>query len=259
MNTTTFPIPSASTDKPSIRERLRAGGIHGVLSVIMWLAAFYLVYILWYPAPLHLAAGVGAMILILLSADLILGPVLTMIVYKKNRRLLILDLTIILLLQVSAYFYGLYTVAQGRPVWLAFVVDDIELVAAVDIDQRQSEHFKPEYRESLWTGPRWVAALYSESPEVRQQQQDDEIFAGLSLARRPETYAPIEQRANQIAMKQRPLAALERYNAKDRIESELSRYPAATGWMPFKGSALDMVVLVDQKARVLGTVDLRPW
>lgn len=245
--------------KPTLAERLKAAWLHLTFSFVLLGVALYLVFALWYPAPLHEAAGVTRIFLILLIADVLLGPLLTFVVYKKDWPQLRMDLAIILLLQVSAFVYGLATVAQGRPVWLAFVVDDIELVRPIDIDRRQSANFLPEHQESLWKGPRWVAAVYSNLPAVRNDQLEDEMFNGISLAQRPETYASLATKSAQMQSRGHNLDDLKKYNDPDLVKVVLSQWPTSAKWLPLKGPAQDMVVLLDADAKVLVVVNLRPW
>lgn len=243
--------------KPSVLERAKAGALHLLLSLFVLAGSLYLVFGLWYPSPLHIAMGVGHVFLLLLGVDLLLGPLLTTIVFKHDRAHFLKDLTVILLIQVCALFYGLYTVAQGRPVWLAFVVNDVEIVRAIDLHHTSlpvSERFQPD----LWSGPKWVASVYSTNPERRLEQMQDEMFAGISLARRPETYQPLEDRQQQIVNQQRELSELRQFNPRQNIDRALERFPQVTGWLPVKGTQKDMVALLEEGTPV-AIVDLRPW
>ena len=127
--------------------RVKAFGVHLLTSAVIALAVVALVFGLWYPAPLATATGVTGIFLILLIVDVCLGPLLTLVVYKEGKKTLVMDLTIIVLLQLSALGYGVYTVAEGRPAWLVFSVDRFELVRINDIDERKLDEaakaFKP--------------------------------------------------------------------------------------------------------------------
>lgn len=94
-------------------ERLKFSGYHLLISIIMALAATLLVFIIWYPPPLHLATGVTSIFLMLLIIDVTLGPLLTLIVYKPGKKTLVMDLTVIACLQIAALAYGLHSVADG--------------------------------------------------------------------------------------------------------------------------------------------------
>jgi len=99
--------------------RLKAFAIHLAISALIALAVIGLVFFIWYPAPLHTATGVTQIFLLLLTVDVVLGPLLTLIVYKTGKKTLIMDLTVIALLQLSALAYGVWTVAEDRSAWLS--------------------------------------------------------------------------------------------------------------------------------------------
>lgn len=244
--------------KVTIEDRFRAAMIHAVLSLVLLGIALYLVFLLWYPAPLTGAAGVTNIFYLMLAIDLVLGPVLTFVVFKFDRVRLVFDLVVILLVQLSFYTYGLMIVSQGRPEWLVFVVDDFEMVRPVDIDRRQEHAFLPAYRDTLWDGPRWAAARYSDDPQTAQSQKEDEFFLGISMAARPETYTDITDVSNAVRDRAKGLEVLADYNQASALKV-LDAYPQAAGWLPLKGYAQDQVVLVDDEGQVLGVVDLRPW
>lgn len=240
--------------------RFKAFFYHIFFSVILLCIALGLVFGIWYPSPLDIAVGVTSVYLILLTVDLILGPLLTFIIYKKDKKKLKFDLTVILLLQMSAYIWGLYTIAQGRPVWQVFVVDDIELVSPIDIRKTKDYEMKVEYRPSIFKKPQWIAAVYSENPEKMQQQKQDEMFEGINLSMRPETYKDIEVQKNLILKKLKPFSELEKINLNtNAINSILVSYSTAVGWLPVKASEKDMVALFDKEGTPLTIVNLRPW
>lgn len=245
--------------KVTIEDRFRAALMHVLFSLVLLGIALYLVFVLWYPAPLSEAVGVTGIYYLMLAIDLVLGPAMTFVVFKFDRVRLVFDLVVILLVQLTFYIYGLMIVSQGRPEWLVFVVDDFELVRQVDIDRRAEADFSPEFRETLWDGPRWAAAVYSDVPGVARAQKEDEMFMGISLATRPETYAPLHSRAEKMLEESRLLSELWSYNDPALIESELSRFPEAQSWLPMKGFERDMVVLLDTVGGVLGVVPLAPW
>jgi len=62
----------------------------------------------------------------------------------------------------------------------------------------------------------------------------------------------MQQRAQKLEL-------LQQYNNKTDVEKVLAKYPQATAFLPMKANAVDMTVLIDQKANVVKIVDLRPW
>ncbi len=73
--------------------------------------------------------------LLLLLIDVVLGPLLTLIVYKKGKRTLVMDLAVIAALQLAALTYGLLD-RRGRYVSArsAFGGNHFELVRKADIE-----------------------------------------------------------------------------------------------------------------------------
>ena len=56
------------------------------------------------------------------------------------------------------------------------------------------------------------------------------------------------------------LKELNQYNDVKQVDRILSTYPQATGFVPLKANAVDMVVLINkEKGEVVKIVDLRPW
>ena len=235
-------------------ERLYAMGIHIIFSCVLLSIALYLVFVVWYPSPLDQAMGVNDIFWIFLSIDLILGPLLTFIVFNKNKKELKRDLAIIVVLQISAYLFGLHTVAQGRPVWQVFVVDDIELVRDVDSQGENST-----YKSSIIQKPMWTAAVYSSDPKIAQKQKEDEMFNGVSLATQIDAYQPIENRKQKILQTLKNIEYLDQFNESETVEQILKKYPNAVGYLPVKGYVKDMSALFDSVGTPIAIVDLRPW
>src|SRR5436190_17788454 len=91
---------------------------------LIYLAARYL----WYPGPLFEIAGGLELLLLVISVDVTLGPFITFIIFKPKKWGLKFDLAVIGTLQVAALAYGLYSIAESRPVFMTFVKDRYELV-----------------------------------------------------------------------------------------------------------------------------------
>lgn len=233
---------------------------HLAISALIAMAVMVQVFWVWYPAPLHMAAGVTSIFLLLLVIDVILGPSLTLLVYKPGKKTLVMDLAVIALLQLSALAYGLYTVADGRPAWLVFAKDRFEMVRVPDIDERKLDNSAIEYRTVSWFGPKWVAAASPLLAEERNQILFEVVAGGPDLAQRPNLYRPLTSQNAEIRQRALPVQELEKFNAPEQVQRVLKDYPQADGWLPLKAVAEDMVVLINtDTAEVVSIVDLRPW
>lgn len=239
--------------------RLKAFLVHLLISTCIAAAVIGVVFFVWYPAPLHTAAGVTQIFLLLLAVDVVLGSLLTLIVYKVGKKTLIMDLTVIALLQLSALGYGLWTVAEGRPAWLVFGGNRFELVRIPDIDQRNiGTHYL--YSSPAWTGPQWVGAANPIDLNARNDIVFESVNGGFDIYQRPNLYRPLIDMHSNIQRNLHTLTQLERYNSQDAIDAAIANHPTADAWLPLRANNQDMVVLMHKaSAEVVTIVDLRPW
>lgn len=218
-----------------------------------------LVFFIWYPAPFAKAVGVTHIFLMMLAIDVIVGPVLGLFVYKEGKKSLKFDLTIIIAIQISALLYGIYSIEQGRPVWIVYSVDRFELVRKNEIILENITHVKPQFQQVSWFKPQFVAMQFAPNMQQRNDDMFTEVFGGISLAQRPERYVDFAQAKAQLQKRAQSLELLPQYNDKTVVEKTLAKYPKATAFLPMKASAVDMTVLINHKGGVVKIVDLRPW
>lgn len=234
-----------------MRNKLTAFAIHLGISFVIALLAVGLVFFVWYPAPLHTALGVTQIFLLLLLIDVVLGPVLTFIIYKQGKRTLVMDLAVIAALQLAALTYGLWTVAEGRPAWLVFGGNHFELVRKVDIDPQNFT------RQPSWFGPEWVSI--QEPLKLNHSLFTSSINSNQSLYRQPKNYRALSNDSERIKKRALPLSILEKSNPTDAVNAVLRKWPDADGWFALQGKVKSMVVLVHKdSSKVLAIVDLRP-
>ncbi|MEO6171747.1 MAG: TfpX/TfpZ family type IV pilin accessory protein [Arenimonas sp.] len=140
--------------------RWKASFIHLLISfLIVGSAAAYIVYF-WYPPALMHMAKADRLLMLIAGIDLIVGPLLTLIIYKAGKRHLKLDLAIIGLIQFGFLAYGLYTTWSSRPVFLVAVPDRFELVFANEITpKRLAESRLPQFKKIGFTKPVLAGAL----------------------------------------------------------------------------------------------------
>jgi hypothetical protein len=234
--------------------------IHLSVSTLVALLAVVVVFWVWYPAPLHSAVGVTEIFFIVLGVDVVIGPLLTTVVYKQGKKSLRFDLATIALLQLTAFAYGIWTVAEGRPAWLVFSADRFDLVQAYQVDLRKQDEAKPEYRSVPWFGPHWVSARGPSGADKRQTILFEAMFAGVDVPQRPELYQPLEAEGDAIRKRALSLDDLKRYNAVSDVDVVLARWPQANAYLPMMARIKPMTVLIDKEsAKVVAVVDLNPW
>jgi hypothetical protein len=102
-------------------EKLIAAGIHFLISLLATGALALLMWNRLYQPPYFWIDGGWSVLRILLLADLVLGPLLTFVVYNRAKREWKRDLAIIAIVQVIAFAYGTYTMARYRPVFAVYI------------------------------------------------------------------------------------------------------------------------------------------
>lgn len=246
--------------------RLRAAGIHLLLTGLVAAAVFALVLGLWYPDPLNRLFGVGAILAIVIGVDLVLGPLLTLLVFDRRKPRLMWDLTAIAMLQLVALGYGLHTVYLGRPAFVVFVKDRFEMIAPADL--REAERVAAQdnpHALALPTGPRWVAARMPESPEALSRITMEALAYGRDVQHHPRLYVAYEDEATAALARALPIERLRALNPTEamRIDEAVRRTgrpEAALRYLPLRGRGSDGAVIIGHPdARVLATLALMPW
>jgi hypothetical protein len=178
--------------------RWQAAGLHFLICLAIAAVTVTLMLAVWYPRPLFEAAGGNDLLFILLSVDVVLGPLLTLVVFKAGKRGMKFDLWVIGLVQLAALAYGVHVVYLARPVFIVFIKDRYELATAVDLPaDKLAEARYPEFRSLPLTGPVLAAADVPTDPAERQKAIEA-AFAGLDLHHFPKYYVPYAERRAQV-------------------------------------------------------------
>ena len=194
---------------PQLGSRTRASGVHFVFSAILAAACAALVYLLWYPAPLGAMSGVSDLFLLVLAVDVVLGPLVTLVVFntRKPRAELVRDLTLVVLVQLGALGFGMWTVFAGRPVHGVFEYDRIRVVHANEIPEEFMNRVPPGMDALPLTGPTLLALR----PFKDNSEQTSAIFAalgGVQMSARPELWIDYKKATPEILKAAKPVAAL---------------------------------------------------
>jgi len=233
---------------------------HLFISILIALIVIYVVFLLWYPSPFAQAVGVTRIFLMLLAIDVVIGPVLGMLVYKKGKKTLKFDLSVIIAIQVVAFGYGVYSIEQGRPAWIVYNVDRFELVRKNEVIEDNIQQALPQYKQASWLKPQYVAVAFSKDQKQRNDDVFAEVLGGISLAQKPERYVNFVKAKADILRHAKNLDELKQYNTEKQVAKILVKYPQADAFLPLKANAVDMTVLVDKRTgEAIKIVDLRPW
>lgn len=172
--------------------RWQASGVHLLISLAIAALAVALMLLVWYPHPLFVAAGGTGLLFLLVGVDVILGPLITLIIFKAGKKGLKLDLFVIGAVQMAALLYGLGVVYLARPAFIVFVKDRFEVITATELDPANLAEAKdPRFSRLPVTGPVWVYTEFPTDPAERSKFVELSL-AGIDLQHFPRYYRPYE-------------------------------------------------------------------
>jgi hypothetical protein len=224
------------------------------------------VFLIWFPAPFHQMLGGTRLFEILVMCDLGLGPLSSFIVYssRKTRRALVFDYTVIGIIQLGAFLYGLHAVANTRPAFIVSVGDRIEVVAAGEIDDADLAQGADGYRQRPLWGPRLIGVREPQDPKERDKVMWSSL-GGKDYPVLPAYYAPYEQTVPEIKRRSLPVSELERRHpeAKPLVAdavAELQTPVEQLTWLPVKhGSGFWTVLLDRETGRPVNWLPVDPY
>ena len=247
--------------------RWKAASIHLGLSVVIGVAVVAVMLLVWYPEPFFTAMGGNELVMILVAVDVVLGPLITLIIFNpgKARRLIRLDLSVIAVLQLAALVYGIGIVAAVRPVYMVFTVDRFDLVSANDVQKEElAKVTDARFKSVPWGRPPTIAVKSPTNPD-EQFRVIQSAMKGSDLQTFPQYYVPYQDVARDALKRSRPLERLRKGHPDEAQEidetlKKLGRSLADTNYLPLKARARDYSVLLDAKTgAVVGYVKIVPW
>jgi hypothetical protein len=249
----------------STMSRWKAFAIHLSLSVAVGVAVLALLFCVWYPQPYFVAAGGQHLVLVLLSVDLVLGPLLTLILFKSGKKGMLFDLWTIGILQFAALVYGLNVIAESRPVFIAASVDRFTVVAANDIrNEDLAKGGKEEYRSRSWTGPRLVSAPVPSDPAA-QSRLIDLNLKGIDVHQLPEYYAAYPAEVPNLLSRAKTIAQLRKLVPTSRpvidewLKKSIQKEDGVV-WVPINARKASLVMLLDKSSgEPLAALPIEPW
>lgn len=246
----------------------KAAAWHLLGSAIIAGMVAVVVFGLWYPHPYDKLAGGQDLFLLMLVVHLICGPALTMILFnpRKPRRELLVNIGLVILLQSAALVYGVVSVAQARPVFLAFEGDRFRVVSVADVDIESLPDARPEFRDFSYRGPRIIGVHLVQPSEPEYVNSIRAALQGLHPAYRPDRWIAYDEVRQGAANQARDLSLLRvRYPDKaalfDKTVEESNRKEGALGFYPVQAyKTSDWIVIVEREhGEVISFLPLDGW
>lgn len=248
------------------KNRWQAFGVHLLLSLTIATALVAIMLSLWYPGPYFETMGGRDLLFLIVGVDVVLGPLITLVIYRLGKPGLKFDLSVIAALQLSALAYGAWLVFEVRPAFIVWVVDRFEGISVQDVDRDSlAKAQRPEFASLSLTGPRYAAAKMPDDPKAKNDILFRALGGGPDLGNLPEYYVPYEELAGEAAKRAKPLATLKAKHPAnaadvDALRAASGKAEGDLGYVPLRARALDMAVVVDRRTgKVEGMLALDPW
>jgi hypothetical protein len=185
---------------PSLKQ---AFAIHLLISLIIFLILLYLLMRVWYPGELFYIDGGLQGLKIIAPVDLVLGPALTLILYRPWKKSLAFDMSVVALIQILALGYGVYSAHSQRTAAIVFAGDSrFETISLKEMKTANKEI------EALSLQPLRVAelgrmpALFYVTPFEDFGKYLEGVLNGQpELRERSDRYIPLDQAFDRIVAK----------------------------------------------------------
>jgi hypothetical protein len=246
------------------KSALKASGIHFLASLLVAAIVGALVFLVWYPHPYRAMSGGTELFFLVMGVDIVCGPLLTLVLFNpaKPRRELVTDLSLIVVVQLAALAYGMWTVHQARPLYLVHEVDRFKVIALADVDAVELNKLPEALQPQLFKGPQTVG-LREASKEEREKVMFESVQGGRDYGERPgfyvaydavqaiKTYAkarPLENLLKKLPTKQADIAKLQTLSAANTAASL-----AQWRYLPVLARQ-DWVAVLNEQGQIVGYV-----
>lgn len=250
----------------AIKLKLKAFALHLGISFAIAAVVFLLVLGVWYPAPYYILSGGWQLLLLVLAIDVIIGPIITLLVYNQRKGKLerVGEFVVIGLLQLCALTYGVWSIFEARPVHMVFEYDRFRIIHANDILDETRRKLPEGIEVFPISGPTWLGLRPLEGREKFDFTL--QALGGVAVAAQPQLWIPYEESHNEVLTSSKPVDDLiERFPAsRKKIEAAIEKvgYPAdRLRYLPIQGRKMETwtVLLDSNTAAPVIYLDIDPF
>lgn len=239
----------------------KVAGWHLLLSVIVATLVAALVFFVWYPYPLREVTGSFGLFWLVVGVDVVCGPLITLLLSspKKSRREMVVDISLVILIQLSAFAYGMYHVYESRPVVVVFEVDRLRVLTAMDIKQDELPEAAEDYRKLPYFGHFTLATRGSKDGDDTLDSIEMSL-KGFDIGQRPSWWIPYSKGKEKIRTAAKPIADLKNLtpNEQKSLDAALKKAKKATFYLPLTSNRTsDMIALLDDEMNLVGAAKVR--
>jgi hypothetical protein len=241
--------------------RWRAAGIHLAISFAVTCAVIAVMFFLWYPVPYFQAMGGGGLLMLVTGIDVVLGPLITLIIFKPKKKSLKFDLMCVAIVQVAALAYGVAIMFQARPVYMVFNKDRFDVIIAADMDAKEMSKVTDAAFKSLsLNGPQTVSL--DTSTDITEVQRI--VDSGINSRAFSQYYVAYESSAKSAAAASQSFAQTQRIKpaAAEKLKAFLTSKSLdenKVGFLPLYTRNEDMTVVLERETgKILAIAPVEP-
>lgn len=247
-------------NKLRFKSSVKAMGWHFGASVFVALTVATIVFGIWFPYPYRQLAGGTELFFIVMGVDIVCGPLLTLVLFNpaKPKRELVMDLSLVVVLQLAALAYGIWTVHQARPLYLVHEIDRFKVIALADVDTTELLKLAETLQAQLFKGPQTVG-LREANKEEREKVMFESVQGGRDYGERPDFYAKYD--GAKAYLKARPLDDFVKKhpNRQDDVNKILSDAHAADAGKQWRylpiNARKDWIAILNPQGLIAGYVE----
>ena len=232
-----------------MKTRIVAASVHLLISAAVISIFLLLVYFVWYPYPFDQIHSVFDVVKLIIGVDLVLGPLLTLIIYDigKPRSELIRDISLIVLVQLAALVWGAHITLKVRPMYASILDGTVYSVTRVDIgdDTLSGALALP----SFWEKPKFVFIKPLDEKQAVQHVVDMVTKGGRDVMYQTQRYLPVLDFRAQVIEQAMDVAEFVAQGDNQQILNDfLQRHG---------GAAKDYILFPVENAQYRATIALR--
>jgi len=248
-----------------MRFRLKAFGLHLLVSASVLALVLGSLYLGWYRWPGWYLAGVSSVVAVLIAVDLTLGPLMTFIIARstKPRSELARDIGIIAAVQLCALIYGTYSLWSGRPLFYAYSVGTLELVQGYDFNAHELTVAKEAHAALAphwYSLPRWIFVPLPKDSKESERIVASALNGGDDVTSMPQYFQPWEQGLPELRSQLKRVDDIRHFSKKEKVAlsqrmRSLGIDPDQSNAMPLTGRGRPLLVVFDPaKLRILAMI-----
>ena len=250
------------TNKTIRKSRLHFLAKRLLLSAALFASFALVVRLSWYPEAHFTIDGAARRLQILASMVLVLGPVLSTLLYRPGKPSLMVDMGVLFALELAVIGVGALPIYADRPAFLVFAVDRFEVIRFAELDRQLLRY--DELKLPVGSGPQLAIARLPEDPIEKSDLVSAVVLEGAAdIDRRPALWHPYSTGLNDVIARGKPVSLLQPYDLNGYLadwhaDSKLPMEDLL--FLPLRGSVGDgALIVLRTNAKPLAVIDIYPW